>query len=70
VDGALFQKAYDMDIIKKQQLEMIMAYIDDPHESMKSFIEKHPEFIKESLNSDPKTAARAQLCIDKKIYFN
>ena len=68
VDKALFLKAFEMGIIKKQQLDMIMAYIDDPHESMKIFIKEHPEFITESLNSDPKTVERAKLCIEKRIY--
>ena len=67
-DKALFLKAFEMGIIKKQQLDMIMAYIDDPHESMKIFIKEHPEFITESLNSDPKTVERAKLCIEKRIY--
>lgn len=68
IDKNTFEKAEKMGHINSKQHEMIDRYIDNPRESMRSFLLSHPEFLKESLNADSKTAARAKLCIDNNIY--
>ena len=47
---------------------MLMKYTADPHGSMKTFLEEHPEFIENALKLDEKTRERALLCVEKGIY--
>lgn len=68
VDKTLFDGALQAGYITKPQHEMLMNYLEAPTETMKSFLLAHPEFLEESLKSDPKTAERARICIEQDIY--
>ncbi len=68
VDKSLFQEALSQGLINDQQYTMILNYIDNPKESMKRFLEEHPEFLHNALNTDEKTKERAKMCIEKNIY--
>lgn len=65
IDGDVFKEAYDKKYIDKEQLEMVIKYIEDPDGFMEDFFLDNPDFIKNALNSDEKTASRARLCIEK-----
>ncbi len=47
---------------------MLSDYSRNPKECMKKFLLEHPEFMENSLKADVKTAERARLCIEKRIY--
>lgn len=68
VDKNLFKKAFDMGIINDNQLDILNKFFDDPDSSMREFLIKHPEFLKNSLNADEKTRKRAQLLINNNLY--
>lgn len=68
IDGSMFSQALESSLITHGQYEMLMKYSENPKESMKMFIHAYPEFLENSLNSDPKTIERAKLCIEKKFY--
>ena len=69
IDGDFFSKALELGLISRGQHEMLLEYAENPKKAMKSFLEKHPEFIENSLASDEKTRERARLCLEKKVYF-
>jgi broad specificity phosphatase PhoE/orotate phosphoribosyltransferase len=69
IDDAFFTKALELGLINRGQYEMLLEYAKNPREAMKSFLEKHPEFIENSLASDEKTRERAKLCLEKGIYL-
>ncbi len=68
VDRSLFQKALEMHIINKAQQEMLNNFFENPDETMRNFLIAHPEFLKNSLESDEKTAKRAQLLVENNLY--
>lgn len=68
IDMKLFDKALGMGYINEGQYNLVKDYINDPIESMKTFLKNHPDFISESLAADPRTAERAKLCLEKKFY--
>lgn len=68
IDEELFGKALEMGYINQKQQEMIMHYIENPKEAMRLFLINHPEFLRDSLHAGGKTAERAQLCLEQKIY--
>ena len=68
VDETLFQKAFDDKIINQKQLELLNKFFKDPDNTMRDFLINHPDFIKDALNSDEKTAKRARLLLDDDIY--
>lgn len=68
IDESLFQKALDMNIINGNQYELLKNFYENPDETMRKFLISHPEFLKNALASDEKTAARAKLCIDNNLY--
>ena len=68
VDTNLFKSALDMNIINKNQLELLTNFFKNPDESMKEFLINHPEFLENSLNADEKTRKRAKLLIDGNLY--
>lgn len=69
IDKEFFKSAVDMGLITEGQYDMLLKYADDPRESMKTFLNEHPDFIEDALRSDGKTRERARLCIDKRIYL-
>ena len=68
IDEDLFKTALDKGVIDNTQFELVCNFMKDPDGSMEKFVKEHPEFIENSLNSDEKTAKRAQLCIDSHFY--
>ena len=68
VDKSLFKKAVDMNIINEIQQEMLNNFFENPDETMRNFLIKHPEFLDNSLNSDVKTAKRAKLLVENNLY--
>lgn len=68
IDENLFKTALDKGVIDNTQFELVCNFMKDPDGSMEKFVKEHPEFIENALNSDAKTAARAQLCIDSHFY--
>jgi hypothetical protein len=64
----MFDMALDMKVISEEQHEIIINYLKNPWETMRNFLKEHPEFLKNSLESGPKTRERARICIDKDIY--
>lgn len=65
MDKGIFREAYDKECIDQEQLEMVLNYMEDPDKFMGEFFISNPDFIKNALNSDEKTASRARLCIEK-----
>ena len=68
IDKDLFNKALEMNIINEAQYEMLNSFYNNPDKTMREFLITHPEFIKNSLNSDKKTFERAKLCIENNLY--
>ncbi len=68
IDKNLFSTALEKGVINDAQFSMIEKYLEDPDGTMKDFLVAHPEFLQNALNSNPKTAGRAKLCIDGNLY--
>jgi broad specificity phosphatase PhoE/orotate phosphoribosyltransferase len=68
IDKKMFDMALDIKVISDEQHKIIVDYLRNPWETMRNFLKEHPEFLKNSLKSDPKTRERAGICIDKDIY--
>ena len=68
IDMVLFDAALDAGLISPAQYEMVAAFIKNPHASMQRFLRDNPDFIKEALSADSRTASRALLCLEKDIY--
>jgi hypothetical protein len=68
VDKSLFDGALNEGYITQAQHDMLIGYLENPTETMRDFLKAHLEFIEESLQSDPKTAERARICIEQNIY--
>lgn len=65
IDEEVFREACEKNYINKEQLSMILNYIQDPERFMVEFFRNNPDFIKKALESNEKTASRARLCIEK-----
>ena len=68
VDNSLFFNALEMGLINQPQYDMLSEYAKNPKECMRNFLKRRSEFMENSLKADVKTAERARLCIEKKIY--
>ena len=68
IDKKFFDMAYELGLINSQQLTMLCNYFDDPFNTMKTFIEKNPEFIRQTIAQGGKNAQRARICIEQNIY--
>lgn len=68
IDESLFESAYNMQIINKNQYEMLKNFYKKPDQTMKNFLKTHPEFLENALTSDEKTIQRAKLCIEQNLY--
>ena len=68
VDNTLFETAYKNKIINENQLEMLEKFFENPDETMKQFLIKHPNFLENALHADEKTAKRAKLLVDGNLY--
>lgn len=68
IDETLFESALNMDIINKNQFEMLKNFYENPDKTMRNFLVENPSFLENALNSDEKTASRAKFCIDNNLY--
>lgn len=68
IDEDLFEKALNMNIINETQFTMLKNFYENPDNTMRKFLIEHPEFLKNAITSDEKTASRAKLCIDNNLY--
>ena len=68
LDNSLFENALELNIITRNQYDMLIDFKKDPYTYMRNFLLAHPEFLENALNADPKTAKRAQTCIDNDLY--
>ena len=68
VDNTLFETALNYGIINNTQLEMLEGFFKDPDGTMRNFLINHPDFLKNALHSDEKTAKRAKLLVDGNLY--
>lgn len=69
INETLFEKALELGIINKAQLEMLNKFTEDPDTCMREFLITHPTFIDDAINSgDAKAAKRAQSCKDQNLY--
>ena len=69
VNKDLFTQALNLGFINQEQLEFICKYFDNPDETMKQFLTKHPEFIENSLKStNERTLKRVHTLIDEDLY--
>ncbi|MBO5005171.1 MAG: orotate phosphoribosyltransferase [Clostridia bacterium] len=68
VDKNLFDKALELKVINEEQYNMVNEYIKNPDETMRKFLISHPDFLKNALSSDEKTAGRAKMCIEQNLY--
>jgi orotate phosphoribosyltransferase len=68
VERELFDRALAVQKITKEQYNMILAYLADPTGAMTAFLKENPEFLKNAVNADEKTKARAKLLIDSGVY--
>ena len=69
VNKSLFKKALELGVINQEQFAMVNRYFDNPDETMKQFLIKHPEFIENSLHSnDERTLKRVHTLIDENLY--
>ncbi len=68
IDKELFDRGLSLGFINHRQHIVITEYINNPRETMREFLIRHPEFIRNSLSADAKTAERARMCIEKDIY--
>lgn len=68
IDESLFKNAFEMNIINKNQFEMLKDFYKNPDETMRKFLLQNPKFLEDALIADEKTAQRARLCIDSNLY--
>ena len=68
LDNSLFDNALELNIITQNQYDMLIEFKNDPYTYMRNFLIAHPEFLENALKADPKTAKRAQTCIDNDLY--
>lgn len=67
-DSMLFDQALQKNLIDSNQYSLVLDFIQNPYDSMRSFLINHPEFLEEALNSDPRTAMRAKICVEEDLY--
>ena len=69
VDRALFAELRRRGTIGADQESLLVAYQQDPHASMRAYMVDRPGFLAAALaDPDPKTAARARLCVMQNLY--
>jgi len=68
VDIKLFEIALEKELIDLDQFILLKQFIEDPFLSMRRFLLEHKDFLQDALQSDPKTAQRAKICIEQDLY--
>ena len=69
LDSDFFTRALDQGFINERQYDRLIKYIADPHGSMKSFLQEHPDFIENAISAGGKDAGRARMCLESGIYI-
>ncbi len=65
----LFETAAKAGKITENQFKFVKDFCEDDVGTMQKFLDEHPDFIKDSLNSsNEKTAKRAKLCVESHFY--
>ena len=65
IDKELFDKGLESGYIDQAQYDLVMKFLADPDEYMKSFIASHPSFIDEQIALGGKAKERAELAISQ-----
>lgn len=68
INGDVFREACDKGYINPEQYQMVIKYMENPDNFMRTFFLEHPEFMENALKGDEKTAQRARLCIESGFY--
>ena len=68
VERELFEQAAQMGYINSDQLALVVEYQQEPKETMRTFLQRNPDFLEQALRSGGKDAERAKLCIESGIY--
>lgn len=69
IDADFLQESLASGYLNQEQVDIIAAFMKDPTASMKEFLINHPDFMQKALHSDdPKTRARAELCVENNMY--
>ena len=68
VDVHLFNEAAARGYLTQAQLELVTNYLADPYQSMRQFLVANPDFLKQALAGDKRTAERAQRMLDEDLY--
>jgi orotate phosphoribosyltransferase len=69
VEDDFMNDIYKLGLIDKNQSEILLNYMKNPKKTMEEFLKNNKEFIDSALkSSDEKTRARAEKCIENKIY--
>lgn len=68
IDTNVFEKAMEAGYIDEAQLNLVLDYMRNPETTMKEFLISNPQFLKQSLSGDDKTAQRARLLIRNNFY--
>lgn len=63
IKPALFETAHELGRISKEQLALVLHFIEDPDQFMRAFLLAHPDFLAREIAKGGKSAQRAQLCI-------
>ncbi len=68
INDDFFKLGEQLGYLNEEQSKLVSAYRNDPEGSMRAFLLKSPEFLKEALQSDEKTVKRAKLHIELNPY--
>lgn len=69
MNQTFFEEAEKLSLITSEQKQLLIAYLNDPHTSMKEFLLSHTEFLGKSLkSSNSKTRERAQKLLQEDYY--
>ena len=69
VNESLFQEALNLGVINADQLDLIKKYFNNPDDTMREFLLKHPEFIENALKStNERTLKRVHTLVDEDLY--
>lgn len=68
IDREVFEKAFAEGYINEGQLHLVQDYMQDGEKSMRSFLEHHPQFLKQALEGGGKEAERASLLLQNNFY--
>lgn len=65
IEPSLFETAHRLGVVTKEQLSMVLSFMQDPNRFMHDFFAAHPAFLEEQKALGGKAKERAELCIQK-----